>query len=213
MEHMSRTDDEVGDLRLARGQATRQQLIDAAAAVLHERGYASTSMRAVADQAGLRLSLVHYHFGSKGGLLTAVMDSMTGRLLDRQRQMFTDGRPFSAQWRSACEFLRDDIQSGYVRILWELWAAGLTDTDLAERWRVNQGGWRNLILERLERMADERDIDLPMQPRVLATLVGSLFEGAEVEMLIGVPEQESPHLEALEAIAVLIEQSEQKQSA
>src|SRR3954469_12361577 len=110
MRLMSRTDEEIGDLRLARGQATRQQLIDAAAAVLSERGYASTSMRAVADQAGLRLSLVHYHFGSKAGLLTAVMDSLTTDLLERQREMFTDGRPFSAQWRTACGFLRDDIQ-------------------------------------------------------------------------------------------------------
>jgi len=188
-------------------------LIDAAATVLTERGYASTSMRAVADEAGLRLSLVHYHFGSKAGLLTAVMDSMTDRLLDRQREMFTDGRAFSAQWRTACGFLRDDIQSGYVRILWELWAAGLTDTELAERWRANQAGWRNLIVARLEQLSVESDLDLPMRPRALAAVVGSLFEGAEVEMLIGVSEQDSPHLEALEAIAALIEQSERALTA
>lgn len=208
---MSRTN-QVSDLRLARGLATRQQLIDAAATVLSQQGYASTSMRAVADQAGLRLSLVHYHFGSKAGLLTAVMDSLTAGLIDRQREMFTDGRPFSAQWRSACEFLRADIDSGYVRILWELWAAGLTDDVLAERWRANQAGWRNLIVERFEQMAEE-GIDLPMNARALAALAGSLFEGAEVEMLIGVPQPESPHIEALTAIAEMIERAEQTSQA
>jgi len=207
MVNMSSTEP-VEDLRIARGRATRQQLIDAAAVVLSERGYASTSMRAVADKAELRLSLVHYHFGSKAGLLTAVMDTLTSDLLNRQRELFTDGRPFSAQWRTACEFLRDDIQSGYVRILWELWAAGLTDGDLAERWRVNQAGWRNLVIERLERMADD-GVTLPMSARSLGALTAGVFEGAEAEMLIGVTEQDSPHLEALEAIAELIERAEQ----
>ncbi|HKT83787.1 MAG TPA: hypothetical protein VJQ84_08125 [Solirubrobacterales bacterium] len=43
-----------------------------------------------------------------------------------------------------------------------------------------------------------------MRPRALAALIANLFEGAEVEILAGVPEEESPHLEALEACAALI---------
>jgi hypothetical protein len=56
----------------------------------------------------------------------------------------------------------------------------------------------------LERWRDEGDIDLPMRPRALAALIGNLFEGAETEMLAGVPENEAPHLEALDACAALI---------
>jgi hypothetical protein len=40
-----------------------------------------------------------------------------------------------------------------------------------------------------------------VHPRALATLIGNLFEGAETEILAGVSEQDSPHLEALEACA------------
>src|SRR3712207_8077920 len=58
---------------------------------------------------------------------------VTGRLLERQQAMFSDGRPFADQWRTACAYLREDVRSGYVRILWELWAAGLADADLADR--------------------------------------------------------------------------------
>lgn len=192
------------DLRTARGRSTRAQLLAAAADLLREQGYAGTSMRAVADRAGARLSLVQYHFGSKHGLLVAVLEDLTERLLERQRALFDDDRPFADQWRTACEYLREDIRSGYVRILWELWSAGLADPEIAERWRATQRAWRELIEARLERLQSEGGVELPMSPRALATLVGNLFEGAETEILAGVTEREAPHLEALEACAALI---------
>jgi AcrR family transcriptional regulator len=197
------------DLRVARGRATRAHLLDAAAEVLREKGHAATSMRAVADHAGAQLSLLHYHFGSKRGLLVAVLEELTEGLLERQQAMFADDRSFAQQWRSACDYLREDIRSGYVRILWELWAVGLADPELAERWRATQRGWRELILARLERLETERGIELPMRPRALAALIANLFEGAETEILAGVSEDESPHLEALEACATLIQGAEQ----
>jgi AcrR family transcriptional regulator len=199
------------DLRLAKGRSTRAQLLAAAADILREQGYSATTMRAVADRAGARLSLVHYHFGSKQGLLVAVLEDLTERLLERQQAMFADERPFAEQWRTACDYLREDIRSGYVRILWELWAAGLADPALAERWRATQRGWRELIVARLERLETEQSaIELPMRPRALAALIGNLFEGAEAEILAGIPEHESPHLEALEACAALITRAEQQ---
>jgi len=197
-----------GDLRVAQGQSTRVQLLAAAGDLLREEGYAATSTRAVAERAGTRLSLVHYHFGSKRGLLVAVLEDLTDRLLRRQRALFNDNRPFADQWRSACAYLREDIDSGYVRILWELWAAGLADPELAERWRATQRGWRELIEARLVDLQTKSGVELPMPPRALATLIGNLFEGAEAEILAGVPEDEAPHLEALEACGELIASAE-----
>lgn len=197
-----------GDLRVAQGRSTRALLLTAATDLLREEGYAATSTRAVAERAGARLSLVHYHFGSKRSLLLAVLEDLNERLLHRQEAMFSDDRPFAEQWRTACDYLREDIRSGYVRILWELWAAGLADPEFAERWRGTQRSWRELIEARLERLEAERGVELPMRPRALATLIGNLFEGAETEILVGVPEDEAPHLEALEACAALIARTE-----
>lgn len=198
------------DLRLAQGRSTRDLLLAAAGDLLSREGYAATSTRAVAERAGMQLSLVHYHFGSKRGLLLAVLDDLTERLLDRQQTMFSDERPFAEQWHTACDYLREDIHSGYVRILWELWAAGLADPELAERWRATQRSWRELIEARLERLQAEQGVELPMSPRLLATLIGNLFEGAEVEILAGVPEDETPHLEALDACTALIALAERR---
>ena len=193
-----------------RGRETREQLLSAAIAVLGEEGYGAMSMRAIADRAGVRLSLVHYHFGSKRGLVEAMLEHLTDGLLERQRAMWNDGRSFAEQWRTACAYLDEDITSGYVRTLWEIWAAGLADEELAKRWRDTQRGWRDLIVERLERWHAEQDVQLPMRPRALAALIANVFEGAEAEILAGVEADEAPHLEALDAIGDMIDRAERK---
>src|ERR1700730_13469546 len=140
------------DGRALRGEATRERLLAAARSVLLERGFAQTSTRAVAERAGVRLSLVHYHFGSKQALLAEVLERENELLLERQRELYATPGPLAGKWRTACEFLDEDLRSGYVRVLWELWAAGLADEQLAAGWRSAMGGWRTL----LERGAAER---------------------------------------------------------
>ncbi|MGZ6707333.1 MAG: TetR family transcriptional regulator C-terminal domain-containing protein, partial [Solirubrobacteraceae bacterium] len=104
----------------------------------------------------------------------------------------------------------EDVRSGYVRVLWELWAAGLADEDLAAGWRAAMGGWRSLLESVFAAWAGDLGVELPISPRAVATLISNLFEGIEIELLAGVPPQEAPHREVLEAIGVLIERAEAK---
>src|SRR5215210_1786510 len=133
------------DGRAARGLETRLRILDAARQVLLERGFGGTSTRSVADEAGVPLSLVHYHFGGKQALLVAVFERENDALLERQRALYATPGPLAEKWRAACELLDEDIRSGYVRVLWELWAAGLADDTLAECWRSSMGRWRELL--------------------------------------------------------------------
>lgn len=196
------------DQRVARGKATRTLILDAARDVLGQHGYSGTTTRAVAERAGVQLSLVHYHYGGKHRLLAAVLERENERLLERQHALYAGPEPLADKWRTACEYLREDLRSGYVRILWELWAAGLANEELARRWRHALAGWRDLLAEVAEGWTAAVGVELPLSPRALATLVAMAFEGAEVEILAGVTEQEAPHLEALEACAALIERVE-----
>ena len=52
---------------------TREALLDAAEALFMEKGFAATSLRSVAAAADANLAATHYHFGSKQGLLEAVV--------------------------------------------------------------------------------------------------------------------------------------------
>jgi TetR/AcrR family transcriptional regulator, regulator of biofilm formation and stress response len=51
------------------GQLTRVRLMDAAAELIAERGWGAVTTRVVAERAGLRPGLVHYHFDSVTDLL------------------------------------------------------------------------------------------------------------------------------------------------
>jgi AcrR family transcriptional regulator len=198
------------DGRAVRGEATRRRIVDAARDVLLERGHAAASTRAVADEAGVRLSLVHYHFGGKQGLLLEVLERENELLLRRQHKLFSAPGPLAEKWRTACDLLDEDVRSGYVRVLWELWAAGLADQELAAGWRAAIGGWRSLLESVYVSWADELGLELPISSRAVATLMSNLFEGIEIELLAGVPEQDAPHREVLDAIGVLIERAEAK---
>jgi AcrR family transcriptional regulator len=196
------------DGRSLRGEATRRRIVDAARDVLLERGHAAASTRAVADEAGVRLSLVHYHFGGKQGLLLEVLQRENELLLARQHKLYAAPGPLAEKWRTACDFLDEDVRSGYVRVLWELWAAGLADEDLAAGWRAAMRGWRSLLESVFAAWAEETGVDLPLSARAVATLMSNLFEGIEIELLAGVPEEDAPHREVLDAIGVLIERAE-----
>src|SRR4249919_3836395 len=102
------------DRRRARGIDKREQILDAAAALIGRVGFAAASTRAVAAEADVPLSLVHYHFGSRGGLLATLLERENARLLERQRALFAGEETLTERWRKAAAFLDEDVESGYV---------------------------------------------------------------------------------------------------
>ena len=193
--------------RAARGLQTRLKILDAAREMLLERGAGGTSTRWMAEEAGVPLSLVHYHFGGMQALLVAVLEREDEELLERQRALYATPGPLAEKWRTACGFLDEDIRSGYVRVLYELWAAGLADEELAG-WRADMAQWRDLLTSVFEEWGGRLEVDLPMSPRAIATLVANLFQGIEIELLAGVTPEEAPHREVLDALGALIERAE-----
>jgi AcrR family transcriptional regulator len=59
---------------------TREALLDAAESLFAEHGVQAASLRAITQQAGANLAAVHYHFGSKEGLVRAVFSRRVGPL-------------------------------------------------------------------------------------------------------------------------------------
>ena len=100
-----------------------------------------------------------------------------------------------------------------MRVLWELWTAGLADPELAARWRAATGGWRDLLESVFSSWAAELQLELPVSPAILASLVSNIFEGIEIELLAGVSERDAPHRAALEWLGALIEQAETRARA
>jgi AcrR family transcriptional regulator len=191
---------------------TRTLILDAARSRLLADGYGGLSTRKVAEQAGVPLSQLHYHFGSKQGLILALLDEENQRRLARQHRMYAEDAPLWQRYERACDFLEDDLDSGYVRVLQEMIAAGWSNKELGDAVRELLGGWFSL-LNQVAREAEQRYGPLgPFTPDEVGTLVGAAFFGAEALLLLGFDRDVLPIRSALRRISVVIRQLEEGQA-
>jgi len=181
-----------------KAEATRNGLLEAAKQVLLVNGFSGLTTRAVARQAGAPMSQIQYHFGSKEGMILALFEHMNERLLQRQNAMFNDpSLKLSEQWDMACDYLDEDLASGYVRVLHELWAAGWANKEIGDVVRRGLMGWQLLIGD-LARKAEATYGPLgPFTPDEISALVGSAFIGAEAHLLLGFEDEGMPLKPAL----------------
>jgi AcrR family transcriptional regulator len=57
--------------KTAKGEQTKSLILNTALEMLHERGYENTTMRAIAEKAGVSLGNAYHYFGSKDHLIQA----------------------------------------------------------------------------------------------------------------------------------------------
>lgn len=190
-----------------RGRAsgvTRASIVDAARRTLLSDGHVALSTRRVAELAGVPLSQIHYHFGSKRQLILAVLSAENQRLLARQARMFETPEPLWVRWDRACDYLDEDLASGYVRILQEMISAGWSDPEVAASVRELLSGWYTLLAD-VARREGEAGADLgPFTPEEVAALMGLPFIGAEEMILLGMPESVLPARSALRKVGALL---------
>ena len=108
---------------------TAVRILEAAKKILSERGYAKLTLQAVEEESGEYRALVAYYFGSKQGLVDAIIDSLMDAedetlrehlegieepeervrtLIDEQRQISADWRGFRAFYELLPHIMRDD---------------------------------------------------------------------------------------------------------
>jgi AcrR family transcriptional regulator len=188
---------------------TRGLIIEAARLRLLADGYAGLSTRKVADQAGVPLSQLHYYFGSKQGLILALFEQENQRRLERQRRLYAQDLPLWQRYERACDYLEDDLESGYVRVLQEMIAAGWSNEEVGAAVRELLGGWYQLLAE-VAQEAERRHGPLgPFTAEEVAALVTAMFIGAEALILVGFDRKMLPVRAALRRIGVLIRRLEE----
>jgi AcrR family transcriptional regulator len=70
----------VPDLRLEKGKATRDRLIEAGRALFGEHGYEGTSIEVILERAGVTRGSLYHHFATKEALFDAVLDRVVGEI-------------------------------------------------------------------------------------------------------------------------------------
>jgi AcrR family transcriptional regulator len=190
---------------------TRNALLESAKQVLRERGYSALSTREVATAAGVPLSQIHYHFGSKQGLVRALFEYLNAQLLDRQQALFSDPTlSFADQWDRACAYLDDDLATGFVRVMHELAAAGWADAEVGTVVRESLQQWIRLVIELTRRFETKVGGFGPLSAEDVGAVVSNAFIGAESLVLTGIEKGNIPVRESLRRIGALIRILEQR---
>ncbi|MEV6235465.1 helix-turn-helix domain-containing protein [Lentzea sp. NPDC051838] len=78
-------------------RSPREQILEAAAALFVEQGFAATSTRAIADRVGIRQASLYYHFAGKDDILLELLRTSVRPSLEKARALSTaDTTPAAA---------------------------------------------------------------------------------------------------------------------
>lgn len=58
---------------MEKGENTKRKVMEAAVSLFNVKGFSGTSIRAIADKAGVNVALISYYFGNKQGLMEKLM--------------------------------------------------------------------------------------------------------------------------------------------
>ncbi len=184
--------------------ATRERILRSARVVLNRDGAAELSTRSVAAEAAVHLSLIHYYFESREGLLLAVLERMNQELLDRQRILYGSQHfSLAEKWRQAIDFYRQDLRSGYVRSLMELAGQGFANPRLGSAVRELMRGWRDL-LEQVAAEALPRLGVTDIAPAEVASAIVTFWYGMELQHSLEISEDEGKLWQTVETLGRLI---------
>jgi len=190
----------MGDSKQVPREKAMEAFMDAAERLLIEVGYAKISTRKLAEEASANHGLVHYYFGSMEELFAQVLERFTGRLIERQREMYARDVPFIEKWRTAMGFLEEDLAAGYPKVWFELQALAWNRPELRQRIVQVNAEWRAVLSESFAAALDEyarADDEVPVAAWV--SLVMTFNQGIMLERLLGIRDGHDELLSAVDS--------------
>ncbi len=163
---------------------TRALLLAAAADLFAEQGIDAVSVDAVAEAAGRTSGAVYAHFGSKQGLLLALLDSWKDSVLTLLLAEVAVTDSPSGQLAAVWENLVDtsDDRSGRWSLLeHELWLRAARDPEVADVVRVRNAEARRYSARQLDGWAASVGARPVAAPEESAVLVKSLLTGLAMQ--------------------------------
>jgi AcrR family transcriptional regulator len=162
----------------AQPPATREQILAIAARLFSERGYANTTLRQIAQEAGIQAGSIYYHFEGKDEIAACVLDEGIAAVTDavqRRLAALPPGADMRTRLGAAVEghlwgmLQRGEFTAAHIRIYRYV-------SDAArKRHRSIRSAYTRLWDDLLQQAADagllRRDIPVPM---VRQFLVGAL---------------------------------------
>lgn len=170
--------------RRAKGQAKQQAVVDAAIAVIGERGLADVRMSDIAERAGMSTGHVTYYFPSKTALLMLAIQHSEESL---HREVVDEVLRIADPWLRLYRLLELSVSTGRADqgwVLWfEVWANAGVDDDLARVQAQLDSRWRHTLAEVI-RYGCEQGAFVTDDPVAVSTLLSCLVDGLSVHLTL-----------------------------
>jgi AcrR family transcriptional regulator len=176
MEPASRTD---GDAKEALS-GTKLKLAEAALETLKAKGFAGSSARAIARAGSFNQALIFYHFGSLEQLLLATLDLVSARRMRAYASAFEQARTVSELASLARRIYAEDLENGYVTVLGEMVAGGVSNAALGGEVVARLQPWIDMVERKLRELLAGSLFESMVPPRDVAFAIIALYLGIDM---------------------------------
>lgn len=164
--------------RQERAQATQSAIIQAAATVFAERGYARTTLDVVAVEAGVTKGALYFHFSSKRDLANAVIAEETRLTALRAQETLDAGYSvietmIRLHRNLAAQIVDDAVVAAGVKLTTEELVAQL---DISAPYDL----WTDLTVDLLRRGVENGELRSGLDPEKLSRFVVGAFVGVNL---------------------------------
>lgn len=167
--------------RLRKGEATRRLILERAAPVFNQLGYAGASMSEIVEATGIEKGGIYNHFGSKEELAVEAFDYAISLIVDGYAAV-QEGKVGLDRLVAIIEIFADwsghPLVAGGCPIMNTAIEADDTNPALAARARAAMDSWHRLIGSIVKDAKARGELDPAVDPYELATLVTSTLEGS-----------------------------------
>lgn len=159
---------------------TKLEIVEAAVETLKTSGFHGASAREIARAGGFNQALIFYHFGSVRNLLLAALDLVSARRMQAYGPTFAGARTVPQLAALAREIYSADLEQGYVTVLGELVAGGVSDRDLGRAVFARIEPWIKMVDRKLTELVAGSVFEGLVSPRDAAFAIVALYLGVDM---------------------------------
>jgi AcrR family transcriptional regulator len=159
---------------------TKARIAEAALETLKTRGFAGSSAREIASVGSFNQALIFYHFGSVQNLLLAALDVVSARRMRAYGPAFESAQTATELARLAREIYAEDLENGYVTVLGEMVAGGVSNAELGGAVVARLQPWMEMVEGKLRELLAQSPLASLIPPRDAAFAIIALYLGVDM---------------------------------
>jgi AcrR family transcriptional regulator len=159
---------------------TKTRIVEAAVETLKAKGFAGASAREIAKTGGFNQALIFYHYGSVQNVLIAGLDLVSERRMRAYKPAFERAETVAELAALARDIYKEDLENGYVTVLGEMVAGGMSDRGLGRRVVARMQPWVEMVEHKVRALIEGSLFESMVPPRDLAFAIIALYLGIDM---------------------------------